>query len=1712
MAKSNKFGTFGGVFTPSVLTILGVIMYLRLPWVVGNGGLWISLGIILAAHIISVTTGLSISSIATDKKVGAGGPYYIVSRSMGLPIGGTLGLALFIGLSFSISLYVIGFCESMLQTLEPYTGIEITKNAVRVAGTATIVMLTAITLISSAFAIKIQYVIMALIGASLVSILLGTGTASPETGPQLLAPEGGAGITTLFGIFFPAVTGFTAGVNMSGDLKDPKRSLPRGTLLAIGTGLIVYVGLAVFLAYRIDGDQLRNSQTVLQDMALFGPAVVAGIWGATLSSGIGSIMGAPRILQALSGDGVTPRFFAKGAGPSNEPRRALILAFLIGEAGILIGELDVIAAIVSMFFIATYGFLNLSCAIESWASTDFRPDFKIPRWVSVVGAITCFVIMIYLDLAAMLGATALFVACFFYLKRRELTLSSGDTWEGVWSSLVRLGLNHLARSEDASTYRWRPNVLALRTAGITERAALLDFGQVLIRDRGVLTDLALGVDDLDEARSREEIDGVFHRAVAVDQEDPFVEMRNAVRYSGFRGIEPNAILLDWSEHKRDGEGFLSLCDDLEKRELNLLVYHPGEDKRDAHARVDIWWHPERDSLALAMSLVRYLTSSHEYAGADVRFLFVNDDNTRADTLIRTTTRLLDDARMIARVQVLDNSLDAKPLEDWVERESADAALTILALPQNKDQLARTTATVKTLGPALLLRGAKEFRSSFGGGALARWSKSPHLDDKTPVGDGDDLPPVGSVPLTGHETLVDAVRPIALSHDEILRGFHERCLEPLYIRLAGVADRFSALIMKELTQLEKNLEKQSAPRHAKFLSGARGRFLHQARKTLDVFEQEDLPMLRDTLEGRLEAVREELDQLVVGLPKTVTAVRLREDFVLEESDDRAVRGAKRRLRWRAGIRGKRAKDKVPFLKVATHMVQVESRDLVSDIVQDAARDAYNATRHIGRTLEGLRRDLAELAQRSQEGIDPALVAERKDRALAELGQLADAHYARAKKSKARLVHGGRDLALNMFHDVNRIDAKAHAKKARRVYGPALAEVNAGLDAASRAFGKNQSALLRRVELQLVQAALQHRVRTVALKSATRVKTALNAGIEGEYVRILDSLAKLAETKSRTDTDDVKVPADIKVRTEPARIMEELQRDVERALADDLVTEAESVDDEAILRMEENPFEVVEPVTVPIERATRALLEAELMGPLEIALSRLADEEERAIGTVQDVSRLLSFHLSDATDEADDDESVANVETIYENAQARLQKGRDELSAAADAVRAAVDSGLRSLGDGTDALIHGGDERALRRGSGQVPRNRARRRILGAYETARTRASRTVVQGLYRWATGRVLQRQFHRPRATADAGAEGVLPMVDVCTPKDAVMTQLPFHYQQPFLSSGRAGADFFVGREREIASAKAAVSAWRKGARGALFVVGDRLSGKSALCRAILRKHLPKAKAIHLAAPAGGAGGVSTFDRRLATEIGARGTVDDVLRTLPEGSCVVLHDLELWWTRSDTGGEVVDHISRLIERHGERLFFVINMGRHAYRLLSRITRITERALTVVECGPMDAETLQEAVLQRHRTTGFVYELDGRTEQDLAAWTVARLFTRMFDYADGRVGAALLGWVAHIDRVSNNRIIMRPAKAPSTDPIGELSTDLLAIVVELLLHKQMTRPRLIEVTRMTPAGLSGALGTLMRSGLVTESNQGALEVNRFVDHIVAQHLIKQGVLS
>ena len=717
MAKKKKYGSFAGVFTPSILTILGVIMYLRMGWVVGNAGLFGSIIIVIIAHIISVSTGLSVSSIATDKKVGPGGIYYILSRSMGIPIGGAIGIALYIGTALSIALYLIGFAESF----NAYVGLATDVNGLRLSGSVALLVLTIIALISTSIAIKTQLFIFIAIIVSLVSIFLGSAEYIPET-VKLVSDENSVPMEVVFAVFFPAVTGFTAGIAMSGDLEDPKKSIPTGTIAAIAVGFFVYIALIIFLSFYIDSETLKSDYNILMKIALYAPAVVAGIWGATLSSALAGILGGPRILQAMSVDNITPKIFGKGKGKNNEPVNALFLLFIIALLGVLIGDLDVVARIVSMFYLSAYGFINLSFFLESWANPDFQPTFKIKKWIGLLGFTACFAVMFKLDVLAMFGSIAIILGIYAWLQRKQIVLMTGDVWLSVWKKIVANGLQKIDSKPTETCNNWNPNII-LFSGESEHRVYLVELGKTLAGRAGIVTNFKLLLDKSndsplpksDQIVKEEYFEriGVFARQIKVN--NIYKGIEDIASIFGFSGVDPNTIMMGWPKGLENSEEYSEMTQKLLYLDYNLLYLDfDRATKFGNYQTIDLWWR-ETDSknAEIMLNIARFMVQSPKWSSATIRVLFVNNSNVDSEVIETNILNIVEDIRVKVEIKIINNAVEQIPFYELISKYSIATDLTLLGIP-NFDINKQTQFVIKTnqlfesIGSTLMVKASESF--------------------------------------------------------------------------------------------------------------------------------------------------------------------------------------------------------------------------------------------------------------------------------------------------------------------------------------------------------------------------------------------------------------------------------------------------------------------------------------------------------------------------------------------------------------------------------------------------------------------------------------------------------------------------------------------------------------------------------------------------------------------------------------------------------------------------------------------------------------------------------------------------------------------------------------------------------------------------------------------------------------------------------------------
>ncbi|MFZ0546526.1 MAG: amino acid permease [Candidatus Promineifilaceae bacterium] len=464
--NSKKFGTFAGVFVPTVLTILGAIMYLRLGWVVGNAGLGGALLVILLAHVITISTGLAVASIATNIRVGAGGAFSIISQSLGLEVGGSVSIPLYLAQGISTALYVFAFTEGVISLFDNPPG-WLSPLIVF----ATFFLVFGIAYISAQLAARIQFIILAVVGFSLFSVFLGSFAIGSNIGlvqtPVLWGNFSDGGFWVIFSVFFPAVTGIMAGISLSGDLKNPRESIPKGTLGAVAVTFLIYVLLAFWLAGVATSEELLDlNQIVMADKAYFSWAVIAGILGATFSSALGSLIAAPRVMQALGQHRILP--YSKELAQetaAGEPRRAMLVTGVIVIVAMIFaligGGLNAIAPLITMFFLVTYGMLNAVVLIEqTLGMVSFRPTFAIPRIVPLIGLVGCLFVMFLINPVFSLISIIFTLALYAYLQRQHLKAPWGDVRSGLFMGLAEWAAVRVSRMPAATERTWSPNILA----------------------------------------------------------------------------------------------------------------------------------------------------------------------------------------------------------------------------------------------------------------------------------------------------------------------------------------------------------------------------------------------------------------------------------------------------------------------------------------------------------------------------------------------------------------------------------------------------------------------------------------------------------------------------------------------------------------------------------------------------------------------------------------------------------------------------------------------------------------------------------------------------------------------------------------------------------------------------------------------------------------------------------------------------------------------------------------------------------------------------------------------------------------------------------------------------------------------------------------------------------------------------------------------------
>lgn len=692
-----KFGTFLGVYLPSTLTVLGLIMYLRFGWVVGNLGLPLTIFIVVLANIITFITGLSAAAIATNIKMGVGGVYYLISRSLGLETGGAIGIAFYISRTLSITFYAFGLSELILLFWPIEMWGTMPGYAIPLLTAIIIVLITIASGKSAELVLKFQVPMLILVILSILSLMAGVFTSElrmPEMSPAYrTVPDGG--LWVIFAVFFPGVTGFLAGIAMSGDLKTPGRSIKLGTIYSVFTGTAIYILIPILLSITVllPFESLADEEFGLRswsDAALFGglfiyPAAI----GAILSSAIGSVLSGPRVLQSLSIDGLAPKFLGK-VSKTGQPTIATWVTGLVALAAVALGDLNTAAKFVTVLFLTLYVVINIVAAVENIvAEPSYRPDVKVPWYVSLIGAFGSLFVMYLISPTALVLAFVLELGFYIYFKKKALEQEWGDVNVGMWMKIARFSLLRMNRYL-VMQRNWRPIIL-LFVKDIRDRIELVKLAAAFGQNRGVfsISKLIYESDSFDRAERKkiqqemiEEVHDIGLEAFCEVNEVESLNhgILNISRGHGIAGFKTNTIMFGWSEEKEANINQLRIIRSLSRIGKNIVIakFNDHENwKIKNHKSIDIWWSGAANNGDLMLILSYMLTLNPEWKHAKIHVREVIEQADQQEPFSESIKSSLKEARIDAIVDVIPKNNRSFP--DILASHSSDADIVMLGL-------------------------------------------------------------------------------------------------------------------------------------------------------------------------------------------------------------------------------------------------------------------------------------------------------------------------------------------------------------------------------------------------------------------------------------------------------------------------------------------------------------------------------------------------------------------------------------------------------------------------------------------------------------------------------------------------------------------------------------------------------------------------------------------------------------------------------------------------------------------------------------------------------------------------------------------------------------------------------------------------------------------------------------------------------------------------
>lgn len=701
------FGT-APVFFTAISTILGAILFLRFGYAVGTLGFWGVMLIILLGHLVTIPTALAISELATNKRVEGGGEYFIISRSFGLNIGSTIGISLFLSQAISVAFYIIAFTEAFEFFFKYMSGIGIDLPR-QVISIPTMFLLAFLILSKGAnLGVKALYVVVAILAISLIAFFVGNTSYVPDSSTFIPDVKNADSFFMVFAIVFPAFTGMTAGVGLSGDLENPSKSIPIGTLAGTLVGMVVYVLIIYKMSLSVSPQEMLDNQLIMSKIALGGMVLIPiGLAASTISSALGSVMVAPRTLQALAVDSAFPSkkindWISTSRSTDGEPFNASIITCVIAFIFVALGNVDAVAEIISMFFMVTYGSLSLISFLHHFGSSpSYRPSFKSRWYISLIGFIISVWVMFKINTLYALASIIIMVLLYLYISNYHKTRKG---MESIFANTIfqlnrnlQVYLQKSSRKKSNVSNEWRPSAICFSKDSFKRIMAFkvlnwisykYGFGTYVHLVEGYFSKKTVNQAEEEQGRLIEQFDKLKSHVYVDTVISPSYTsaVSQSIQVLGIAGMDNNMVIFEFDKESPDNlDEILDNFALVKAGAFDVLIVGSSRKESLPGDDIHIWIKGTDSENANLMIMLGFIILGHpDWKKSNIRIFEI----TTAAKLEETKKRmhqLLETGRLPITQKNVEIIIEDESgsIKQMINKQSKDAGLTILGFRGEK---------------------------------------------------------------------------------------------------------------------------------------------------------------------------------------------------------------------------------------------------------------------------------------------------------------------------------------------------------------------------------------------------------------------------------------------------------------------------------------------------------------------------------------------------------------------------------------------------------------------------------------------------------------------------------------------------------------------------------------------------------------------------------------------------------------------------------------------------------------------------------------------------------------------------------------------------------------------------------------------------------------------------------------------------------------------